>query len=183
MSRINDELIAGLLELAQSPAAVNLLASMDRQVQVSRQTLVDRTGLSMRMVRRSLRVLEEIGFVMEQSRDSYGLLPRASEVDVELWAFEIKLSNWRRALYQALQYKAFAHRAFVVVPEDWSHRFEKRSALFSTHEIGLIALDTDTGKLRMITSSGYREPSSKDHHLYALSKFVSRAVPTREPNA
>ncbi len=66
--------------------------------------------------------------------------------DVKAFAFEMKLSNWRRALVQAFRYRSFAEMSFVVM--DHKHIKPALACLgrFEKAHIGLLSFDTE-GKL------------------------------------
>ena len=83
------------------------------------------SGLSLPVVRRSISALESLNLVSRYGQSGYVLSPEFPEMRWEFWAFEVKVDNWRRVLYQALQCKAFAHRVIVVISEDWAHRLER----------------------------------------------------------
>ena len=68
----------------------------------------------------------------------------------EICVFELKLEKWQRAVYQATQYRAAAHRVAIVMPSEAIRRVESEIRHLRTFEIGLLSLDTQTGALRNI---------------------------------
>ena len=58
-------------------------------------------------------------------------------------AFEMKLSNWKRALAQAFRYRAFAEVSFVVLDSKYINRALKQIEKFQTANIGLLSIDLD----------------------------------------
>lgn len=69
------------------------------------------------------------------------------------FAFEMKLSNWKRALAQAFRYRAFAEMSFVVLDEDYIGRALKQIERFQIANVGLLSTDIE-GNLRI-----YHQPS------------------------
>jgi hypothetical protein len=57
----------------------------------------------------------------------------------EVIAFEAKLSDWRRAIYQAYRNTTFALRSYVVLPERVARRAEQSAEMFANYGVGLCA--------------------------------------------
>src|SRR5690349_5306325 len=78
--------------------------------------------------------IEERGF-HDYSIDLYGLTAcRSNTVAVEL-----KLTNWQRAIEQALVYQLCAHSVYIAVPTRTAQRVDV--ALIEKHGIGMLAVD------------------------------------------
>ncbi|MFH1653906.1 MAG: hypothetical protein ABIE74_07595 [Pseudomonadota bacterium] len=60
-----------------------------------------------------------------------------------LMAFEMKLSDWKRALHQAYRYSYFADHVVVVLPMDKTTAACNNLDLFKELDIGLWGLDSD----------------------------------------
>jgi hypothetical protein len=59
----------------------------------------------------------------------------------EVIAFEAKLSDWRRAIYQAYRNTSFASRSYVVLPNHVAKRAERTPEMFGNYGVGLCACD------------------------------------------
>jgi hypothetical protein len=59
----------------------------------------------------------------------------------EVIAFEAKLNDWRRAIYQAYRNTSFASRSYVVLPTHVATRAEKSPEMFENYGVGLCACD------------------------------------------
>lgn len=59
------------------------------------------------------------------------------------FAFEMKLSNWKRALAQAFRYRAFAEVSFVILDSKYINRALKQIEKFQTANIGLLSIDLE----------------------------------------
>lgn len=57
----------------------------------------------------------------------------------EVIAFEAKLSDWRRAIYQAYRNTSFALRSYVVLPNQVATRAERSPEMFRDYGVGLCA--------------------------------------------
>jgi hypothetical protein len=63
-------------------------------------------------------------------------------------AFEMKLSNWRRAIMQAFRYRAFAEKSFVVLDNAFVRPALRNIEIFQRASIGLISIDYDGNLIR-----------------------------------
>ena len=134
-------------------------------------------GLSRATVTRALAGLERSGLVVTLDKGEYALARGASEPRWQLWAFEVKLDNWKRALYQAVQYQAFAHVSVVVTAEEWAHRLERHLDLFETSGVGAVAVDVSAGTARVMSLPRIGSPRSRFQYYYALGNFLSECSP------
>ncbi len=140
--------------------------------------LAESTGLSESGVRRCISDLRSAGIVEKVSDDSYVIAPPFADFvpnpGIELWAYELKLEDWVQAFYQALRYKAFAHRVWVVVPEDFVHRAERQNRRLLRFRVGLLAVDAKRRKVRTVIAAPEGAPASRADHLFATSSFLRK---------
>lgn len=57
------------------------------------------------------------------------------------YAFEMKLSNWKRAHYQAFRYKSFVNKSYVIMDNDHISPVLKKIDRFLKSNIGLMSID------------------------------------------
>jgi hypothetical protein len=57
------------------------------------------------------------------------------------YAYEAKLSNWNRALYQAFRYKAFVNKSIVILDHDRVKSALANLNKFSSAKVGLISIE------------------------------------------
>lgn len=72
-------------------------------------------------------------------------------------AVELKLRDWRRALGQAIRYRGFAERSFVVVAEEYAQAPASALEAFRLHGVGLASL-SPWGSINVITRPRARKP-------------------------
>ncbi len=65
------------------------------------------------------------------------------EQSITAFAFEMKLSNWKRALAQAFRYRAFAEVSFVILDSKYIGRALKQIDKFQRANIGLLSVDLE----------------------------------------
>lgn len=85
---------------------------------------------------------------------------------LEAVAVELKLSDWRRALGQAVRYNGFADRSFVVVSEAHAAPAAARANAFRLHCVGLASL-SPWGEIAFLTRPRRRSPRD------AVARFVA----------
>jgi hypothetical protein len=160
-------------ELLRQPTSCRIIvALLPKQPKTANQLARD-TGRSIETVRFWLAQMEAEDLVRALNGRGYVLGPRSSLPDCEIWCFEGKLRDWKRALYQATRYRAFAHRSLVVMPEDAVHTAEAQVERFRLARVGLLALDDD-GLLRIITMPRSKQPRSPVMYKMAMGRALSR---------
>jgi hypothetical protein len=98
-----------------------------------------------------------------------------------LFAFEMKLRDWRKALGQAYRYRYFADAAYVVLPPQAAKLAKQHLDLFKKLRVGLWAFDKHAGKIRKFYSPRRGAPLSskaRERAVVTLARFVkARPVP------
>lgn len=172
VNEIDKCIYQGLLQASEHPASLRILSIIDESIGRTLEDLGKLAGLSDGVIRKAVGNLEKSNLAEFIDERLYAKTSISSELPFELTTFEIKLNNWKRALYQALQYKAFSHCVYVVFPDIWEHRFKNNFEAFERHGIGLISINLSTMQLDWICFADKKNPSSRHHYLYALSRFV-----------
>lgn len=78
----------------------------------------------------------------------------ALEQPGELVAFEAKLSKWRDALHQAYRTQCFAHRSYVVLPDDTAKLAVQYEYEFRRRRVGLCAVSKKNGLRVLLDVAG-----------------------------
>ncbi len=88
--------------------------------------------------------------------------------EAEVVAFEFKLEDWKRAFYQAIRYRSFAHRGYVVLPANVVHRCDPMLDVFRAQNIVLLSHHPSDGATRIVPSVK-NLPKSRANYLKALA--------------
>jgi len=67
--------------------------------------------------------------------------------DSETVAVELKVRDWRRALWQASIDLQLAQRAYIAVWHEYAHRAEKNADLLKRYGVGLISVAPDSAAI------------------------------------
>jgi len=163
--------------LLQNPTASRLLAILRQRSAQLEEDLIPRIGVTVPVLRKWLRALLEADFVTTTQDGRFRAIPRNAFPTVEICSFELKLKNWKRALYQATRYRSFSHRVFVVMPVNSAHVAFQNAELFRRANVGLVAHD-NSGESRVLVRPQKRLPNSSYRTIMALGMF-SQASPIR----
>jgi hypothetical protein len=155
-----------------NPALARVLAMVPARAPRTELYLQSHLGMPQSAIRRNLEILEESGMLKRTGTNSYVRDMTSLGSQVQLWAFELKVKNWQRALYQGMLYRAFAHRVTVVFAERWGHLVEENVMSFRRMGIGLVSLGEDEDSWRVILQPKTAPPRSQFHYLYALGKWL-----------
>ena len=139
----------------------------------TQEYVISNSCLSRDVVRIALAQLEQAGIITRNDRRSISLFTDLDTLPIELWAFELKLNNWKRALYQALQFKTYADRIITVFPMERERVLINNLDYFSRMGIGVFLFDTSNKDLKILNRHRKTKPTSRDHYFYALSRIVS----------
>ena len=162
----------------RSPTKARLLAALRYRAPRTMAYLARATGLSNHSLGRHVRQLESSGLVKIHGNLAVSLGCRLPWDMVDIVAYEGKLSNCRRALHQAIGYRAFSRSVWVVMPASGARHAKKLATVFRINGIGLIAIRDDGGNQIEIRSRK-RRPASRRLYLMAVGAVVSRYIEER----
>jgi hypothetical protein len=151
---------------------IPVMGSLNPNVPRKLETICMRSSLNVKQVEQLLKRLIGAGFVELSERGNYlstfkwTALPR-----IETWAFELKLSNWRRALYQASQSSAYVARSVVVMPLNKEKAVVSYKELFYRLGVGLLLFDPKSHESRLIV-----RPSHSRLSMASELKTVARLL-------
>lgn len=129
-----------------------------------------KTNISDATLNRVLRELQSNNFIIEKN-DLYYLSVEDVPTNDTIWAFELKLSNWKRALFQALQYKAFANYSVVVFPFEKEKVLRQNLSTFTEFNVGILLFDSKSQKAKWLRRPQKEKSISKWQTLFLLGKI------------
>ena len=101
-----------------------LLAFMKKKQSRTTAKILKKTGLSQRIVIKELNYLCRLGICEKNNTGSYKFVENFEMPIAHIHSFELKMNNWKRALFQAVRYKTFSEYTSIVMP------FEKEQILY-----------------------------------------------------
>ena len=138
-----------------------------------KEYIKEKTALSDATLNRALKELLFNGLVVEKNNLYFLSINGNSQKD-SIWAFELKLSNWKRALFQALQYKAFANYVAVVLPYERENILRKNLSTFITLNVGVLLFDPKSQKSKWLRRPKKEASISKWQTLFLLGKISNQ---------
>lgn len=130
-----------------------------------------KTYFKITTIKKSLRELIKCDLVIKTDNESYLLNPSFIFPSITFDAYEAKISNWRRALYQAIQYKGFANTSSVVMPTKHIANALLHSKDFLSNGIGLYEIN-HSGKVIKHIIAKKSQPRRKDFYLVGVGKYI-----------
>lgn len=159
-----------------SETSIRILSLLKRASPRSMEHLIKKSGLTDQTVMRALSHLMADGMITKTDSGNYLLSNAWYMHPVQLWAFELKLTDWRRALFQALQCKAFATCVVTVFPMERRKLLELHLDKFRTMRVGVMLFDTYTHDYHVLLRPLKSRPASHMHYLYAFSQIASMSI-------
>lgn len=100
-------------------------------------------------------------------------------INPKLLAFEVKLSNWRKALMQAHRYRFFAHVAIVLLPKSNEHAALEHLETFRLLRVGLWSFEIKTQRITRHFTPRSGPPLDRRQQLRVLRSVgrASKALP------
>lgn len=124
-------------------------------------------------IHRGLDELERNGYIVHK-QGLYYLNDYPDITKVRLWTFELKLTDWKRALFQALQYCSFTDYSVVVFPLDRKNVLQKNKSIFLLFGIGIMLFDPIQMKYEWLIKPKHIHYHSKFSRVYALNQIINR---------
>jgi hypothetical protein len=158
-------------ELLVQPMCSRILAVLKPLAPRTEQYLLCKTGVTAKTLRAALRTLTKEDLIRQTPTGGYVLHPKFELPAIEIHAFEFKLHNWRRALYQATRYKSFSHRVYVVLPPAAGQRAIANKRLFTGLNIGLVVHDPN-GESDYVLQPRRRTPPARYRYIMAIGMII-----------
>ncbi len=140
--------------------------------------ILKKSGLSREVVIRSWIALKRLKLVSETPNETYFLSSHWREPKAEVWAFELKLANWKRALYQSCQSLAFADRSIVVFPMDRELLINANIERFKRMGIGVLLFDAESLTHKVLNNPSRSRSLDSIHTFSALLRHRERSNTT-----
>lgn len=145
--------------------ARELLAYLRAVGRAKPTTISARTGHSLKTVEKLLLDLTESDIVIV-GQSGYSLSNKWRSVLPEVTTIEVKVTDWRKALFQAARNQLFAHKSFVALPRHLALRV-RYEELFRLKGIGLISI-SESGETKVIRKARTSNPKVWSYY-YSLA--------------
>ncbi len=157
-------------EVLADPVVSRIVAELHSRAPRTEERLYSVSGVSYASFRSALWQAADAKLAQATSTGAFVLGGSFPTSSVELCAFEFKLRDWNRAFYQALRYRSFAHRVYIVMPPATTHRLIEIADRFRVFGIGLIEHAADGTSHRRILARKQR-PRSRPSFMRAIAEL------------
>ena len=157
--------------LLSLPSIAQIVAALDEHGSTV-DDLMARFEFSRPHLRRQLRLGVEAGLFLR-----YGdlVLPtmRLDTGSMRIVSYEVKLSDWRRALHQCVGYRMYSHEVRLIMPTRRVQNALKGESIIRNCGFGLMATESD-GTLETVIEPADDGPSAPRYYLQALGHALKR---------
>lgn len=167
MHKLSD---ANNVVLFHPEASCKILACLKKKSGRSIKYIKKTTGLSEYIIKKALKNLIEKDLVNEDKELFYF---SSDMFESDIWAFELKLADWKRAIFQGLQYKAFATYSVTVFPMEKEKIIQTNINLFKKLNVGALIFDIETSKSKWLNKPLKSKPISKWQKIYMHIKILN----------
>ena len=149
-----------------------ILAFMKKKQFRTPNYIIQNTGLSQNIIIRDLNFLCRLGICEKNNVGNYRFVEDFEMPIAHIHSFELKMSNWKRALFQAIRYKTFSEYTSIVMP------FEKEQILLQTidsfkeRNIGVLLFDAYSCETKMLYRAKKNSTISLQHLYYMSGKIL-----------
>lgn len=157
------------------PSSIQIVSFLNHLNPISKEYIIQNSGFTKQTIIKALSNLEKDGLVKLNDSGMYMLTTEWPTSELNLWAFELKLHNWKRALFQALQSKAYASSVTVVFPSEKEDLILEKLEIFASLKVGVLILDVKNKKIRNLIQPAPNAPTSKSHFLYTFTQLIKMA--------
>ncbi|MBR2507287.1 MAG: hypothetical protein IKB70_10415, partial [Bacilli bacterium] len=133
----------------------------------------ERTGITDTALNRTLRELKANDFLVKK-KNLYFLSKSFVQESDNIWAFDIKAPNWKRALQQAGLHKAFANYVVVVRPFDEEETLQEKLELFTELNVGLLLFNFQNLEFKWLRRPLKDNALSKWQKLFFLGRLSAQ---------
>lgn len=139
----------------------------------TRDYIKERTGIADTALNRTLRELKANDLLLKK-KNLYFLSPSFVQESDNIWAFDIKSPNWKRALQQATLYKAFANYVVAVRPFDEEEALQEKLDLFAELNVGLLLFNPQSLEIKWLKRPLKDNALSKWQKLFFLGRLSAQ---------
>jgi hypothetical protein len=131
------------------------------------------SGLSQPTVRKQLAILSRFGLLKVRDLGRVSITHEIRPPFKEILAFEVKMKDWRSGIYQARNYKSFAHKVAVVLPLGRAVLLKSRMLDFRRMRVGLVGV-APNGELKWLRKPHRQKPTSSPRNFLAAVRLMRK---------
>lgn len=134
--------------------------------------LVEHSEFSEKSIKQTMKELMKTGHVEVTKTGSFLRGKKLDFSKSELWAFELKLDNPKRAVFQAQQCRAYADRVIIVVPPGQEANYKRFDKVMKRWHIGLATFDPNNKEFKFIRRGRFARNYNIQHRIYTMFQMA-----------
>lgn len=148
-----------------------ILAFMKKKQFRTPDYIIKKTGLSQRIVIKELNYLCRLNICEKNNMENYKFVEDFEMPIGHIHSFELKMTNWKRALFQSIRYKTFSEYTSIVMPFEKEEILLKNIDSFKACNIGAVLFDARNFQTKILYRAK-KNPTISLQHLYYMSGKV-----------
>jgi hypothetical protein len=122
---------------------VQPIFSFSKNQEIETDDFMQTYGVSKTTARARLKEYSDAGFLKKVSRGKYKVVKKYKLITDTIISIEAKLKNWQRALHQAIRYKRFSNKSYVLLDRKFIKPALKNIHAFKERNVGLLSMDSN----------------------------------------
>lgn len=152
-------------------STARVLSSLAGRKVSSIEKIAHTTGLSVSTIRKELTLLQKLGIIRPGRGSRVSIVHTIWQPFKEIVAFEVKVKDWKSGIYQARNYKSFAHKVSVALPLKRANLLKKRLPEFRRMRVGLLGIGP-TGDVKWLLRPRRQKPISGPQNFLAALNLL-----------
>ena len=149
-----------------------LLAFMKKKQFRTVDYIIKNTGLSKKIVIKDLNYLCRLGICEKNDMGNYKFASNFEMPIAHIHSFELKMSNWKRALFQAVRYKTFSEYVSIVMPIEKERVLLQNIESFKMCNVGALLFDAQNLEIKILYRPQKNTTISVQHLYYMSGKLL-----------
>ena len=158
--------------LPRGPVA-EVLSRLSYRRETSRKDLLKVSNYTRPVVSMAIQNLLNAKVIRNRGEQGYLLDSGFKYPQADVYFYEIKMENWRRALFQATQAQVYADKAYCVMPHNKRQVITGNRQLFRNVGVGVILFDQDYGKVVELIAGRKKKPKRAADKLDVLIRLAT----------
>lgn len=138
------------------------------------KTIADASGLAISTIKKELAVLRKMEMLRARTGSLVSIAHGIRQPFKEIAAFEVKVKDWKSGIYQARNYRSFAHKVSVALPLNRARLLRKRLNDFRRMRVGLLGIGP-AGDLEWFLKPRRQRPISNPRSFLAAINLLRAA--------
>lgn len=157
------------IELLSNIGVAHIVGYLHKKSLRTLDYLIKNSGYTLEYTLNILSKLKSANIISEPYEKRYIINEQFIFPKIQFYSYELKLTDWQKAIIQALRNQTFSSYSYVVMPEKIAIRlFKTKEYLFKGYNIGLIAVNHRTFKTLI--------PCKISHQKFSKEAFISSSA-------